>query len=53
MRMLHAAINDLARENVTPGEITAVHASLDALEQARDAFEARVSRLKAELRPTP
>jgi hypothetical protein len=42
VRMLSAAVNGVARENVTPGDFAAVHSSLDTLEQARDAFEARL-----------
>ena len=31
MRMLRSAINDHARENVTPGEMAAVHHDLDLM----------------------
>jgi hypothetical protein len=30
-RMLRAAVNDLARENVTPGEVEAIHYDLNRL----------------------
>lgn len=47
--MLRSAINDYGRENVTPGEIQAIHQALDTLREADLDREARLRVLEAHL----
>jgi ubiquinone biosynthesis protein UbiJ len=41
-RLLRAAVNDIAKENVTPGEMEAVHDDLTQLRQEVDLLTARL-----------
>jgi ubiquinone biosynthesis protein UbiJ len=41
-RLLRAAVNDIAKENVTPGEMEAVHEDLTQLRQEVDLLTARL-----------
>ena len=53
LRMLRSAINDHARENVTPGEMAAVHADLDLYRHAQIQTEIRIQRLETVLALQP
>jgi hypothetical protein len=46
MRMLRAAINDLARTNITAGEVQALHDDLDRALAKQADLEARVAALE-------
>jgi hypothetical protein len=46
VRMIKASLNDMARENVTPGEMTTVHDDLDAIRSRQDELEARILALE-------
>ncbi len=46
MRMLRAAINNVAKENVTPGEISAIHHDLNRLMGQVSELAARVDLLE-------
>jgi chromosome segregation ATPase len=52
IRMLRSAINDHARENVTPGEIAAVHHDLSVLQRGRLEAEGRLLRIEEVLHLT-
>src|SRR5215813_38818 len=41
-RMVRAAVNDIARENVTPGEVEAIHHDLNQLRHDISALTARL-----------
>jgi ubiquinone biosynthesis protein UbiJ len=41
-RMVRAAVNDIAKENVTPGEMEAVHEDLTQLRREIDSLTARL-----------
>jgi ubiquinone biosynthesis protein UbiJ len=45
-RLLRAAVNDIAKENVTPGEMEAVHDDLTQLRQEVDLLTARLEVLE-------
>jgi len=47
------AVNDLARENVTPGEIEALHGGLKEVHTSTFRHEARIRRIEAELHLPP
>lgn len=53
LRMLRSAINDHARENVTPGEMSAVHHDLDLYRHEQLANEARLRRIERVLNLEP
>lgn len=46
VRLLKSAVNDLARENVTPGEISALHDAVDDLIAKQRDLEARIMTLE-------
>ncbi len=45
-RMLRTAINDLARENVTPGEVEAIHYDHNRLRHEMSALTVRVDMIE-------
>jgi ubiquinone biosynthesis protein UbiJ len=45
-RMVRAAVNDLAKENVTPGEMEAVHEDLNRLRLEMDSVITRIEQLE-------
>jgi chromosome segregation ATPase len=47
-RMIRAAVNDLAKENVTPGEIEAIHEDLNQLRQDVDSLITKVEVIQEE-----
>lgn len=47
IRMLRAALNDIARENVTPGEVAAIHHDLNRVMGQVNELAARVDVLEA------
>jgi len=47
IRMLRAAVNDIARENVTPGEIQALHHDVTRLMGQQQELAARLDALEA------
>jgi len=48
-----AALNDIARESVTPGEVEALHSEMKELRNAKFNHEVRIRQLEAELRIAP
>ena len=48
-----AALNDLARESVTPGEVEALHTEVDPLRSSKFDHEVRLRQLGAELHIAP
>jgi ubiquinone biosynthesis protein UbiJ len=46
-RMLRTAVNDLARENVTPGEMAVAHDDLNRLQSDVDELTTRVEMIEA------
>ena len=44
-----AALNDIARESVTPGEVEALHSEMKELRNAKFNHEVRIRQLEAEL----
>ena len=42
VRLVRAAVNDIAKENVTPGEMEAVHNDLTQLRREVDTLTARI-----------
>ena len=48
-----AALNDIARESVTPGEVEALHSEMKELRNAKFNHEVRIRQLEAELRIVP
>jgi prefoldin subunit 5 len=46
IRMMRAAINDMARVNITAGEVEALHTELDRLHTKQVEIEARVATLE-------
>ena len=53
LRMLRSAINDHARENVTPGEMRALHHDLDLYRRAQTEVEIRMKRVEMVLELQP
>jgi prefoldin subunit 5 len=45
-RMLRAAINDMARVNITAGEVEAMHADIDAVQAKQLELETRIITLE-------
>jgi chromosome segregation ATPase len=48
-----AALNDIARESVTPGEVEALHSEMNELRNAKFNHEVRIRQLEAELNIAP
>ena len=48
-----AALNDIARESVTPGEVEALHSEMKELRNAKFNHEVRIRQLEAELHIAP
>jgi hypothetical protein len=48
-----AALNDIARESVTPGEVEALHSEMNELRNAKFNHEVRIRQLGAELNIAP
>jgi chromosome segregation ATPase len=48
-----AALNDIARESVTPGEVEALHSEVKELRNAKFNHEVRIRQLEAELHIAP
>jgi len=48
-----AALNDIARESVTPGEVEALHSEMKELRNAKFNHEVRIRQLEAELNIAP
>jgi hypothetical protein len=46
MRMLRAAINDMARTNITAGEVEALHADVDKVQSKQLELETRIITLE-------
>jgi prefoldin subunit 5 len=46
VRTLRAAINDIARVNITAGEVEALHADVDAMQTRQLALETRIATLE-------
>lgn len=53
LRMLRSAINDHAKENVTPGEMLALHHDLDVYRRAQTEVEIRMKRVEMVLELQP
>ena len=51
VRMIRSAVNDIARTNVTSGEIGALHYDVTRMQQGLAELEARVEAIEA--RPSP
>lgn len=45
-RLMRAAVNDIAKENVTPGEMEAVHDDLTQLRQEVDGLTVRIEMIE-------
>lgn len=45
-RLLRAAVNDIAKENVTPGEVEAIHHDLNRLRHEMSALTVRVDMIE-------
>ena len=45
-RLLRAAVNDIAKENVTPGEVKAIHHDLNRLQHEMSALAVRVEMIE-------
>src|SRR5258708_21625104 len=52
-RLLRAAVNDIAKENVTPGEVEAIHHDLNRLRHEMSALAVRVEELERRDRHKP
>src|SRR6266481_3165188 len=52
-RLLRAAVNDFAKENVTPGEVEAIHHDLNRLPQEVSALTVRVEMIEEREKPEP
>jgi uncharacterized coiled-coil protein SlyX len=48
-----AAVNDFARENVTPGEVEALHDALREIREIDFGLDVRLRKVEQELHPTP
>lgn len=48
LRLQRAALNDLGRENVTPGEIASIHHDLNKVMGRLDEYDARLNVLEGE-----
>src|SRR5436189_4273961 len=48
MRMMRAAINDIARENITAGEVAAIHEDLSRVQPKQMELERRIATLERE-----
>src|SRR5262245_60069680 len=46
LRMLRAAVNDMARINITGGEVEAIHTDLQRIEAEQIEIKARLARLE-------
>jgi peptidoglycan hydrolase CwlO-like protein len=49
LRQVKTAVNDFAREQVTPGEIEALHADVNKTMSKDDALEARIATIEQRL----
>jgi ubiquinone biosynthesis protein UbiJ len=50
-RLVRAAINDMARTNITAGEVEAMHADIDRMQTKQLELETRIVTLERESRP--
>ena len=48
MRMMRAAINDLARTNITAGEVAAMHEDINRVQTKQMELERRIATLERE-----